>query len=446
MNLRMDMLALTMATLVVIALGCSDDAAPGECIDAARDAGVPDAVVNWMKEPTDELGPVERIAIREALERFGLGDTCATVGDSLGFSLPEQVVDRNGDSQDSASPRTVEDTETPQSSDSVPEQRNPALPQAKSTPRPPATPNPPDTPVPSYTPTPTTGLSPMFRRFSAGQSDYLFPEYEGEYPEAIGVAHVGTAGNPDGRFVIVFDEPVYAERHGEIRLRVITPDWEEIELSLRTRTSRSRPSHTLEFGPVDENLTRAYRLENYSYLQDSDGNSVTSGEIGLINHPNSLFVGGDYGTAIQDKLLVRCAGLLEFNRIAPIIVRSLRVIASTAMSDAERFEWLVTLRAELEDADSGSDQIRFDDLLLWVHPCAPLWAEEVDSSNASKRNDQWSCTSEDPDVSDLLSVPYLDLDTSDRILLKWMLGGWASEACRYHYPQLYFNLWIPLEE
>ena len=66
-------LTVAAAAVCVLAIACSDDAAPGECIDSAERVGVPDAVIDWMKQPSDELGSIERVAIREALEKFGLG-------------------------------------------------------------------------------------------------------------------------------------------------------------------------------------------------------------------------------------------------------------------------------------------------------------------------------------------------------------------------------------
>ena len=80
-------LTVAAAAVCVLAIACSDDAAPGECIDSAERAGVPDAVIDWMKQPSDELGSIERVAIREALEKFGLGEACSEVADNLGLAI-----------------------------------------------------------------------------------------------------------------------------------------------------------------------------------------------------------------------------------------------------------------------------------------------------------------------------------------------------------------------
>lgn len=86
---------LTAAAAAIAALfalaACSTDAAPKSCVDAAEEAGVPSAVVDFMRKPPGDLNPVERIAVRQALESFGLGDACAALRaavDSSGIAAP----------------------------------------------------------------------------------------------------------------------------------------------------------------------------------------------------------------------------------------------------------------------------------------------------------------------------------------------------------------------
>ena len=57
-------------------VGCSTSATPEPCIAAAEKAGAPDEVVEYLKRPSGDLNAVERIAVRKALEKFGLGDAC----------------------------------------------------------------------------------------------------------------------------------------------------------------------------------------------------------------------------------------------------------------------------------------------------------------------------------------------------------------------------------
>ena len=63
----------------ILGFACSGHSGPNACSAAARDAGVPEAVVGWMESPPSELGAVERVAVREALDQYALGDAC-TVG------------------------------------------------------------------------------------------------------------------------------------------------------------------------------------------------------------------------------------------------------------------------------------------------------------------------------------------------------------------------------
>ncbi len=63
-------------------LGCSTDAAPKSCVELAREAGIPEKVIEYIERPGD-LNALERIAVREALERTGLDDACGAVLDKV---------------------------------------------------------------------------------------------------------------------------------------------------------------------------------------------------------------------------------------------------------------------------------------------------------------------------------------------------------------------------
>ncbi len=66
-----------MLTLPAIfaAIACAE-AAPSECLQAAEKAGLPDAIIERIAKP-DGLNPVERIALRKALEKAGIADLCS---------------------------------------------------------------------------------------------------------------------------------------------------------------------------------------------------------------------------------------------------------------------------------------------------------------------------------------------------------------------------------
>ena len=67
------------AALFLAMAACSTSAVPSACIEAAEAAGLPESVIEQLKKPGD-LNAIERIALREALEKVGLDDVC-DVGD-----------------------------------------------------------------------------------------------------------------------------------------------------------------------------------------------------------------------------------------------------------------------------------------------------------------------------------------------------------------------------
>ncbi len=428
-------LTVAAAAVCVLAIACSDDAAPGECIDSAERVGVPDAVIDWMKQPSDELGSIERVAIREALEKFGLGEACSEVTDNLGLAI--NLI------PDTPSSVTTKGTPTEEPTVQV-------RPSTETTPAPmtPATPLPPDTPVPSDTPTPSPSIE-TASRADRPMMDYVIHERYDDYPEVIGLEHKGAPGDSDSRFVVVLDEFVHVEDRKSVRLRVWGPGGYEGDLELRTLTSSRRPSSTLEFGPVEQRLTRLYSLEGSSHVLDGEGHDLQFDSDELRRHPNALFISPDYATDIHDRSLVRCAAVMEFNDVSPILIRSLRTVDTASLGDTERFEWYTTLINELGSVSVSTDMVEFDfdqgDFLRVLrHPCAALWSEVVNAQNADKRNARGECRPHDPDVSDLLEAPYLSLTATDRLVLKRELGGWDAVYCLIYYPQLYTGLWIPL--
>ena len=429
----------TLAVLAVFvglsAIACSDDVAPGQCVEAAQDAGVPDAVIEWMKSPSDELGSIERIAIREAMEQFGLGDACSQVADRL--DLATDLI-----------PDTLPSARAEESPTGEPTDRATKSSRAAPTPPAPATPLPPDTPVPGDTPTPSPSIE-TTDRSDLQINYYVIHERYDDYPEVIGLEHKGTPGNSNSRFVILLDELVHVEDRESVYLRVSGPDGYEDSLELRTLTSSSRPSRTLEFGPIEEELSRVSSLEGSSNVRDGDDHSLHFDSDDLRRHPNALFLGPDYAPDIQDRSLVRCAAVMEFNDVSPILVRSLRTVDTARLGDTERFEWYTTLIDELDSVSFSVDRVELDfdqgDFMqVMRHPCAVLWSETVTGQNENKRNARGECRSHDPDVSDLLETSYLELNAIDRLVLKRELGGWSARDCIIYYPQLYTGLWIPL--
>ena len=74
-HLKIWLLTAAVAAICAIVLGCSTSAAPTECLDAARDAGLPDAMLEHIQNPGD-MNALQRIALRKALEAAGLDSIC----------------------------------------------------------------------------------------------------------------------------------------------------------------------------------------------------------------------------------------------------------------------------------------------------------------------------------------------------------------------------------
>ena len=62
--------------LALFVLACSTSAAPKSCVEVAREKGVPETVVELMERPHEDLNALERIAIRTALDKVGVGEIC----------------------------------------------------------------------------------------------------------------------------------------------------------------------------------------------------------------------------------------------------------------------------------------------------------------------------------------------------------------------------------
>ncbi len=424
---------------LLLSLGCSDDAAPGDCIDAARDAGVPDRVVEWMQQPPGDLGAMERIAIREALEKFGLGDACRALGDEIAV-LPADLLESSGPPPTSAmTPRAPQQASAP-----------PPLAPTPRAPRQPSAPLPAPTVEPSPTPLPAPTVEPSPTPIPAEVSLFY------EIPQVVNVTFSGTAGRSNSRITVHFDEPVVAvqppgSRNGDansssgIKLVVEYPSGggSDQYIPLRTKTSIKSPSSSLSFGPVEEEFAFAFRisLKNDTSIIDVDGNHAT------ISFAPTVFVNPGYSDDIMDNGLTNCIAFMELSGVSPIIVQNAKTVRSGELTDEERIEWRILLSSHFTDY--------FDELLKL--PCVELWSDAANDANAGKRNDDFraECTGnrirnngsslQRADVTELLNRPYTILDVADRVMLRDLTGN-GRNGCSYFYPQLFYGLWIPIDK
>lgn len=79
----MKIASIVLALVIVVAIGCSNPAAPKDCVNAAREAGAPETVLDWLNNPTGDLNQAEKLVIRQFLNRTALNDVCGDALDRL---------------------------------------------------------------------------------------------------------------------------------------------------------------------------------------------------------------------------------------------------------------------------------------------------------------------------------------------------------------------------
>ena len=423
---------IALALALVFTIACSRDAAPGDCIDAAKDAGVPDKVVEWMRSPSQDWGAIERIAIREALEKFGIGDFCADVQESLTLaesSAIDEVLETAKDTVGALTPSP-----------------RPPVPTLRPTPRMPATP----LPAPTTAPVPEPTLAPS---------------------DTARITHIsfsGAAGKPGSRFIVHFSRPVFIELppgfdrdYDDYPVRLVTghPDnyddrlyyYSTNDISVSGIAIRSnRPTDNLSFGPVEREFVVAYYLVGADYLRNPDGTQAFNQSIVQIPG-DTVFLNPDNSADANDPALVSCVAFMEFAGIPSPVARSVKSLSTDSLTDSERGEWRrFLLDGEyIRYSDSIWDKPDRLDVFWKKEPCAALWSESVNERNAVKRNRDWEeeCLQNKnkffhEDIHELANRAYTDLEVADRLVLQLIMD---DSNCRVFYPQLYFGQWIPTD-
>lgn len=407
-------------TILPLAVGCSDEPTeiPSDCIQAAAGAGAPSIVLRYMEQPAGGWGSLERLAIRDALEEYELSDVCADVAMAVeqGPATPTPPP--------AASP---EATPTEETAGPVPPQIPFPSPVAQATPLP-------ALPVP-------TPISIDEIIEAAMETGGRIPGV----PEVVRVTHYGATSNNGGRYVVVFDEPVFTDippgarntniaSSGGLKLPVVySGSGDTRYLRLITPATLDNPRLALEFGPVREEfaIARGISLNDGTAIRGMDGQ-----EARLIFPYPVVFVNPGYGSELAHSNLVNCLAFLELESVSPLIRRNLRDLRPEEMTDSERIEWGDVLRNEI--ASNWEELLRM--------PCTELWTEQITPENASKRNHQWDCgIADDYSLSEIaLSQPYDSLSPMDKLTLQFIVNSQGdSWSCRQHYPQLYYDRWIP---
>ena len=80
-SIRACVLTAALLALAVLSITACFNAAPSECIEAAEAAGLPDEVIEQLRNPGD-LNAVERAALNRALSQAGIDDVCEVSSDS----------------------------------------------------------------------------------------------------------------------------------------------------------------------------------------------------------------------------------------------------------------------------------------------------------------------------------------------------------------------------
>ncbi len=76
MNTRLLCLTIIALTFGALVAACSNPATPKDCVHTAEAAGAPQAVLDFLNNPTGELGQSERFTIRQFLNHTALNDAC----------------------------------------------------------------------------------------------------------------------------------------------------------------------------------------------------------------------------------------------------------------------------------------------------------------------------------------------------------------------------------
>ena len=69
--------------LAISVAACSNPAAPKDCVSAAREAGAPQVVLDFLNNPTGDLNQAEKLVIRQFLNRSALNDVCGDAREAL---------------------------------------------------------------------------------------------------------------------------------------------------------------------------------------------------------------------------------------------------------------------------------------------------------------------------------------------------------------------------
>ena len=231
-------------TILSLSVSCSDEQTeiPSDCIQAAAGAGVPSIVLRYMERPIGEWGSLERLAIRDALEEYELSDVCADVATAI--------------EQGPVTP-TPPPAESPE-----------ATPTAETVgPVPPQIPFP--SPVAQATPLPAR---PVPTPISIDEIIEAAMKTGGRIPgvpEVVRVTLHGETSNNGGRYVVVFDEPVFTDippgarntniaSSSGLKLPVeYSGSGDTRYLRLITPATLDNPRMALEFGPVREEFAIA---------------------------------------------------------------------------------------------------------------------------------------------------------------------------------------------
>ena len=404
-------------------VACSDESPPppSDCIQAADEAGAPSVIIRYMEQSPDEWGSLERLAIRDALEEYNLSSVCPDL--ALAAALqPESAASLP--------------TNSPSPTPAVPT-GSPVLPQIPF-PSPIA-----QATSPSLNPSPTPISIDTIIETAKESRDKIAGA-----PEVVKVTHYGDTTNRNGRYVVVFDEPVFTEippgarntsvaSSSGLKLPVTYPrNGDTRYLRLITPAAIDNPRLTLEFGPALEEFAIARELS----LNDGAAIRGLDGQEARLDFPYpAVFVNPGYGDNLADSRLVNCLAFLELHGVSPLIRRNLRELRLEEMMDTDRIEWGDVLRSEIDD--DWHDLLRL--------PCTELWTEEITTENASKRNHDWNCGIADDYLlgEAVLSQPYDSLSLTEKLTLQFIVDDRGdSRECRQHYPQLYYDLWIPMAQ
>ena len=307
-----------------------------------------------------------------------------------------------------------------------------------------------------------------------------------EIPQVVDVTFSGTAGEPDSRFIIIFDEPVFVTSH-----KNSITDWQgEVVVEKEVEKEVPLPGEIIvvekevvkeveveKVVEVEREVIKEVEVEKVVPVEDVAyaPHSKVALEIGNLRYgsthrlplqtqtsPDNPSRELSFGPVEREFALASRILLDGYAKIADVdgnqaaldfrnVINTVFVnpdyadditdpelVNCVAFMEGSGFPGPLVRHAKTLRSDDLSDDERIDWRSLLSDgyspylgdPCLSLWSEPISADNATKRNYDFPCTiwlregsQLHQDAIELIHRPYTDLDASDRIQLTLVLSA-----------------------